>query len=196
MWPEGACSSPALLRWVVEDAAKHVPLPASWWERTICTAAVYSGNEDTLKVARQLGFKLHRNTWMMAAGLGRIDMLELIESDCGLWEEGEPLPSDLFCERVTTMAATYGKLEALVWLLSRGCPFNRDLLVGACSVMGAENYYDVMGYVILHTQQRDDGSWIWHESPIPVALDILDDLGMHENDFPTLRSLTSYDWGF
>ena len=82
MWPKDACSSLALLRWVVEDAAKHVLLPASWWERTICTAVVYSGNADTLKVARQLGFKLHSNTWMMAAGLSRIDMLELIESDC------------------------------------------------------------------------------------------------------------------
>ena len=100
MWPGDACSSPALLRWVVEDAAKHVPLPASWWERTICIAAVYSGNADTtLKAARQLGFKLHSNTWMMAAGLGRIDMLDLIESDCGLWEEGEPLPSRHFILR-------------------------------------------------------------------------------------------------
>ena len=60
----------------------------------------YSGNADTaLKAARQLGFKLHSNTWMMAAGLGRIDMLDLIESDCGLWEEGEPLPSRHFILR-------------------------------------------------------------------------------------------------
>ena len=122
-------------------------------------------------------------------------MLELIESDCGLWEEGEPLPSRHFCERVTRMAAAYGKLEALVWLLSRGCPFDRDMLMGACSVMHGSNNYNVMGYVILHFQQRDDGVWIWQESPFPVSVDILDGLGVSEYEFQSLQSLiTLHFW--
>ena len=80
-----ACSSPAMLRWVVNEASSHVPLPYGWWAFFLGVWAVHSGNIDTLKTALQLGFKATIDVWMMVAALGRIDMLEVIESHCGLW---------------------------------------------------------------------------------------------------------------
>ena len=68
------------------------------------------------------------------------------------------------------------------------------MLVGACSVMRGSNYYDVMGYVILHFQQRDDGVWIWQENPCPVAEDIHDGLGVNEYEFQSLQSLITHVW--
>lgn len=198
---EEACSSPALLRWVANEASSHVPLPAGWWAFFLGVWAVHSGNIDTLKTALQLGFKAAIDVWMMAAALGRIDMLEVIESHCGLWwKQGDPPPSDRHsspCE-VTTIAAFYGHLEALKWLLGRGCPFDVDMLTGACFLAVSGPHYEVLGYCYTHTTKRPgEDDWTWHESSSPVTDEVYDNLGdrtLRFENISRLLTLSPYNW--